>query len=122
MQADSQKAVSRAIAVEQSMTQAIMQAAIETANAGIRTKRKTDNPVNNARPVQTVQGSGGPVPKPPTFDWQEKDRRLNEQFINDINHYMMTEIIMELTAIKKTNEISSEQVLAWARRVAVKKA
>ena len=30
---------------------------------------------------------------------------------------MMTEIIQELTAVKKPSEISSEQVLAWARRL-----
>ena len=30
---------------------------------------------------------------------------------------MMTEIIRELTAIKKTNKVTSEQVLASARRV-----
>ena len=29
----------------------------------------------------------------------------------------MTEIIRELTVIKKTNVITSKQVLAWARRV-----
>ena len=35
---------------------------------------------------------------------------------------MTTEILRELTAIKKTNEITSEQVLSWARRVKVKRA
>ena len=44
---------------------------------------------------------------------QNKDRRLKEQFINGINDYMMTEIVRELTAIKKINEIISKQVLAW---------
>ena len=33
----------------------------------------------------------------------------------------MTEMIRELTAIKKTNEITSEQVLPWARRVVVQR-
>ena len=30
---------------------------------------------------------------------------------------MMTEIIGELTVIKETNEITSKQVLNWAKRV-----
>ena len=33
---------------------------------------------------------------------------------------MMTEVIRELTAVKKTIEITSEHVLVWARRVEVK--
>ena len=44
---------------------------------------------------------------------KEKDSRLKELFINGINDDIMTEVIRELTAIKKTNEIPSEQVLAW---------
>ena len=35
-----------------------------------------------------------------------------KQFINGIN-----EIIRELTAIKKTNKITNEQILAWPRTV-----
>ena len=40
------------------------------------------------------------------YGYKEKDRKLKEQFIDGINdNDMMTEIIRELTAIKKTNEI-----------------
>ena len=43
---------------------------------------------------------------------KEKDRRLEEKFISGLNNGdIITEIIRELTAIKKTNEIISEQVL-----------
>ena len=46
------------------------------------------------------------------FGYKEKDRRLKELFGNDINvDDMIAEIIRELTAIKKTNEITSEQVV-----------
>ena len=47
----------------------------------------------------------------------KKERRLKEQLMNGINNDMMTEIIRELTAIKKTNEIPTEKILALARRV-----
>ena len=49
--------------------------------------------------------------------YKEKDRRLKEQFINGINDDNIAEIIGELIALKKTNEVTSKQVLAWARRV-----
>ena len=49
--------------------------------------------------------------------YKEKDRRLKEQFINGINDdKMMAEIIGELTTVKKTTEITSEQVIDWAIR------
>ena len=50
--------------------------------------------------------------------YKGKERRLKEQFINDIDDYddMMTNLIQELTRIKKTNEVSSKQVSAKARR------
>ena len=42
----------------------------------------------------------------------ERDGRLKEQFINSINdEEMMTEIIIEATAIKETNKVTSEEVL-----------
>ena len=45
---------------------------------------------------------------------KRKGRILKEQFINGINNdEMMTEIIWELTTIRKTSEITSEHVLAW---------
>ena len=49
--------------------------------------------------------------------YKEKNRRLKEQFLNDINDDMVTKIIRELTTIKKTDEMTSEQVLCWAKRV-----
>ena len=53
---------------------------------------------------------------------QRKGRRLNEQFINDINDDMMAETIGDLTTVKKTNEVTSQQVLAWTRRVEAQRA
>ena len=51
-------------------------------------------------------------------DYKEKVRKLKELFINGMNDDdMMTEIIRELTTIKKTNEITSDQVLCWAKGV-----
>ena len=46
---------------------------------------------------------------------KDKDRRLEEQLKSSINNDDMTEIITELTT--KTNEVSSEQLLAVSRRV-----
>ena len=43
--------------------------------------------------------------------------RLKELYINRIDDNMMTEISTELTLIKRTNEITSEQVLSCAKRV-----
>ena len=51
--------------------------------------------------------------------YKEKDIRFKEQFINGINDDRITEMIRELTAIKKTNEITNEEVLSLARRVEV---
>ena len=42
--------------------------------------------------------------------------------INGINNDMMTEIIRELTKVKKISEITSKQVLIWVRGVKVQKA
>ena len=54
------------------------------------------------------------------YSYKEKDRRLQEQFINGkTDNDMMTNIIRELTTIKKTDEIPSRQVLCWARIVEV---
>ena len=48
--------------------------------------------------------------------YKEKYWRLIEQLINDIkDDEMMTELIRELTSIKKTNESTNEQVLSCAR-------
>ena len=43
-------------------------------------------------------------------EYKDKDRRLEEQFINGINDDdMMTEIIWEWTTVKKTCEITRKQ-------------
>ena len=45
--------------------------------------------------------------------YQEKDRRLKEHMINDINdQVMMAKIINGLSSTWQTNEITSEQVLS----------
>ena len=39
--------------------------------------------------------------------YKERDIRLKEQLINGINdNYMMTQIIKEVTTIKKTNDVT----------------
>ena len=50
-------------------------------------------------------------------EYKEWDRHLKEQFINrikDEDKYMMTKIIRELSIIKKTDEVTSEQVVCLA--------
>ena len=48
---------------------------------------------------------------------KKKDRSLKEQIITGIHDYdMMIENIRELIEIEKTNEIFSEQVLAWSEK------
>ena len=50
------------------------------------------------------------------YVYTKKRQVIKEQFINGINdNDMITEIIWNLSAIKKTNQITSEQVLAWTR-------
>ena len=52
-----------------------------------------------------------------------REKRLKVQFINGINdHYLMTDLTRDLTAIKNTNKISSEQLLAGTRRVEKRRA
>ena len=54
--------------------------------------------------------------------YQEYDRRLGEQFINSPNDKNITaEKIKELTALKDTSGVSSEQVLISAQRVEVQR-
>ena len=49
--------------------------------------------------------------------------RVKEQFIIGTNNGdKMTDIIRELTLIKRTNEITSKQVLCWAKRVEAQRA
>ena len=55
--------------------------------------------------------------------YKEKDKRLKQLLINSINDDdMMTEIIKELTQTQKMNEITSGQMLSWARKVKVQQA
>ena len=55
-----------------------------------------------------------------TFFSLEKDRRFKEQFISDISdEQIMNEVIRELTAIRETNKVKSEEVLCWAKRLEV---
>ena len=51
-------------------------------------------------------------------NYSEIDRQLKEQFI----HGMLEEIIKELTTTKDGDQITSEGVLAWAKRVEVQRA
>ena len=52
------------------------------------------------------------------YNYREVDRQLKEQFINGLNdNDMFAEIIRELTKAKESVDITSEQVLGWAKRV-----
>ena len=54
---------------------------------------------------------------------KKKIENSKKQFINGINdNDMMTEPIRELTLIKMTNKISSEEELCWVRMAEVQKA
>ena len=49
--------------------------------------------------------------------YQNCDRQLQEQFTSDINDKAVTsKIVKELTTVKKTSEVTSQHVLAWAKR------
>ena len=51
-------------------------------------------------------------------NYKEIDRQLKEQFINGLNDTeMLGEIIKELMKVHKNEEITSENVLSWAKRV-----
>ena len=55
-------------------------------------------------------------------NYKEIDRQLKEQFIHDlIDNDISIEIIRELMKIEDKESITSEQVLAWARRVEAQK-
>ena len=56
-------------------------------------------------------------------NYQEIDRQLNEQFIYGLNDkHMLEEIIQELTVTSNDDHITSEDVLAWAKRVETQRA
>ena len=55
-------------------------------------------------------------------NYTEIDRQLKEQFIHGLsNRGMSIEIIRELTKMGDNESITSEQVLAWARRAGAQK-
>ena len=57
------------------------------------------------------------------LNFQEIDIQLKEQFIHGLNNKdMLGEIIRELTKVKIGSVITSEDVLAWAKRVEVQRA
>ena len=50
--------------------------------------------------------------------YQEYARRLKGQFINDLNdETIIAMTIKELTVLKDTSQVSTEQFLIWAQRV-----
>ena len=52
--------------------------------------------------------------------YKEIDRQLKEQFIHGLNNkVMLDEIIRELTSKSSSQQTTSEDVLAWAKRVEV---
>ena len=51
-------------------------------------------------------------------NYREVDRQLKEQFIHGLNDKdILEKIIKEITAAKDDDQITSEGVLAWAKRV-----
>ena len=47
--------------------------------------------------------------------YQGNERKLKEQFINNMNDKAMTsEIIKELAAMRDTSEVTNKKVLVWA--------
>ena len=51
-------------------------------------------------------------------EYKEYVRQLREQFINGLDdEVMIEETIRELTALKDTSEVSSDQVLMWNQKV-----
>ena len=56
-------------------------------------------------------------------DYKEVDRQLKEQFIHRLNDkVMLDEIIRELTSETSSEQMTSKDVLAWAKRVKAQKA
>ena len=52
------------------------------------------------------------------YNYREVDRQLKEQFIHGLNDScILEEIIKELTAANNNDQITSEGMLAWAKRV-----
>ena len=56
-------------------------------------------------------------------NYKELNRQLKEQFMHGINDTdMLGEIIRELTKIQENTEITSENMLCWAKRVEAQRA
>ena len=55
-------------------------------------------------------------------NYREGDRQLKEQFVNGLNDRCMLGIIKELTATSDDEQIISEGMLAWAKRVVAQRA
>ena len=56
-------------------------------------------------------------------NYRELDRQLNEQVIHGLNNkLMLDEIIMELTAKNSNEQVTSECLLIWAKRIEVQRA
>ena len=52
------------------------------------------------------------------YNYKEVDRQLKEQFVHGLNdNNMLAEIIRELAKGEESADITSEQVLGWAKRV-----
>ena len=65
------------MAAEQSMTQAIMQAAIEATKAAIMAVRGADNLVNNARSIDTMPILHSQALRQPMIEWKGIDNIKN---------------------------------------------
>ena len=56
-------------------------------------------------------------------NYRELDRQLKEQFIHGLNDkVMLDKIIRELTTKNYNEQVISEEVLAWAKRIEVQRA
>ena len=56
-------------------------------------------------------------------NYREPDRQLKEQFIHGLNdRFMLDEIIRELTTKNNDEQVTSECVLTWAKRIEVQRA
>ena len=56
-------------------------------------------------------------------NYKDVDRQLKEQFVHRINdNDMLAEIIRELTKAEESADMTSEQVLDWAKRVGAQRA
>ena len=51
-------------------------------------------------------------------NYKEIDRQLKEQFIHGLNYNdMLVGIIRKLTKTEESKDVTSEQVLAWAKKI-----